>query len=63
MNRRIVAEGVETVAQARSLRGLGCDVMQGFLFSRPVPADEMAKLLRQAQPFTWVAAESVPAPA
>ncbi len=58
MHRRIVAEGVETMAQARALRRLGCDVMQGFLFSRPVPANEMASLLSQSQPYAWAAQES-----
>ncbi len=36
----VVAEGVETEAQADYLRRQGCDVLQGFLFSRPRPADE-----------------------
>jgi diguanylate cyclase (GGDEF)-like protein len=35
---KVVAEGVETEAQARLLRELDCDEMQGYLFSRPVPA-------------------------
>jgi EAL domain-containing protein (putative c-di-GMP-specific phosphodiesterase class I) len=35
----VVAEGVETQEQARLLRLLNCDEMQGYLFSRPVPAD------------------------
>ena len=63
MNRRIVAEGVETIGQARALRSQGCNVMQGFLFSRPVPADEMAGLLSQPQPYAWAAAESLREPA
>jgi EAL domain-containing protein (putative c-di-GMP-specific phosphodiesterase class I) len=37
----VVAEGIETVEQADALRELGCDIGQGFLFSRPVPADEL----------------------
>ncbi len=36
---KVVAEGVETEEQARLLRLLDCDEMQGFLFSRPVPVD------------------------
>jgi diguanylate cyclase (GGDEF)-like protein len=40
-----VAEGVETVEQLDRLRVLGCDRMQGFLFARPKPANEVAGLL------------------
>jgi EAL domain-containing protein (putative c-di-GMP-specific phosphodiesterase class I) len=35
----IVAEGVETEEQSRCLRELGCDEMQGYLFSKPVPRE------------------------
>jgi diguanylate cyclase (GGDEF)-like protein/PAS domain S-box-containing protein len=45
LNLVVVAEGVETESHLAFLRGLGCDQMQGYLFSRPLPADEMAKLL------------------
>jgi EAL domain-containing protein (putative c-di-GMP-specific phosphodiesterase class I) len=38
----VVAEGVETVEQQAALEGLGCDVLQGFLFARPMPADAVA---------------------
>jgi diguanylate cyclase (GGDEF)-like protein/PAS domain S-box-containing protein len=41
-----IAEGVETQAQLDFLRAHACEQYQGYLFSRPVPADEFAKLLR-----------------
>ena len=40
----VVAEGVETEEQLAVLDELGCDIAQGFYFSRPVPADEVASL-------------------
>ncbi|MDA0164055.1 EAL domain-containing protein [Solirubrobacter ginsenosidimutans] len=42
----VVAEGIERPAQAAALRALGCELGQGYLFSRPVPATEAAELLR-----------------
>jgi EAL domain-containing protein (putative c-di-GMP-specific phosphodiesterase class I) len=42
-----VAEGVEIEGQAVMLRQLGCDQAQGFLYSPPVPADQLARMLRQ----------------
>jgi diguanylate cyclase (GGDEF)-like protein len=41
----VVAEGVETVEQADLLRGMGCELAQGFLFSRPVPVDDYRALV------------------
>lgn len=41
----VVAEGVETTAQLDVLKHQGCDMVQGFLFSRPVPEDELAPML------------------
>jgi len=46
----VLAEGVETQAQLDLLRNMGCDMAQGFLFSRAIPADKMARLLGE-QPF------------
>ena len=46
----VVAEGVENVEQETFLRAHGCDEMQGFLISKPVPARQMAELLRPMVP-------------
>lgn len=45
---RITAEGVEDEGQALFLRSAGCDRMQGFFFARPMPADQMDAMLREA---------------
>ncbi|MGE3297050.1 MAG: EAL domain-containing protein [Porticoccaceae bacterium] len=48
---RTVAEGVETEDQAEFLRGLGCALHQGYLYSRPLPAAEFERLyIRDADP-------------
>lgn len=44
----LVAEGVETNYQMKTLHQLGCEEMQGYLFSRPVPAFEAERLLNNA---------------
>ena len=41
----VVAEGIETEAQYVLLRDIGCDVGQGYLFSRPLQADDAARLI------------------
>jgi len=46
LNLRVIAEGVETEAQAAFLRSVHCDEMQGYLFSKPRPASEIEDLLR-----------------
>ncbi|HKJ22210.1 MAG TPA: EAL domain-containing protein, partial [Gammaproteobacteria bacterium] len=45
LNLRVVAEGVETQAQASFMREQGCHLGQGFLFHRPLPADQVAALI------------------
>jgi polar amino acid transport system substrate-binding protein len=45
MNLSIVAEGVETEAQFSVLKSLNCDKAQGYLFSRPLPAKDIERLL------------------
>lgn len=44
---KVVAEGVEDAEQLGLLREFACDQLQGYLFSRPVPAEEFALMLRQ----------------
>jgi EAL domain-containing protein (putative c-di-GMP-specific phosphodiesterase class I) len=43
----VIAEGVETEAQLNFLRRRDCDEMQGFYFSRPIPATEFGQMLRE----------------
>ncbi len=49
MQLKVVAEGVETEAQLNYLSHNHCDEIQGYYFSKPVPADEFAKLLRDGK--------------
>lgn len=50
LNMKVVAEGIETVEQAMTLRDQGCEFGQGFLFCRPIPAHEIPDLLRNWTP-------------
>jgi len=45
----VIAEGVETVQQADFMLSLGCDYIQGFLYSRPIPWEEFENMLSGAQ--------------
>jgi EAL domain-containing protein (putative c-di-GMP-specific phosphodiesterase class I) len=42
-----VAEGVETVEDWKLLRNLGCDLAQGYLLAKPMPAEELVGWMRQ----------------
>ncbi|MCG3115519.1 MAG: EAL domain-containing protein [Candidatus Manganitrophus sp. SA1] len=46
---KVVAEAVETVEQLSFLRALKCDQMQGYLFSKPLPAEEITRLLAEGK--------------
>ncbi|MCH2594206.1 MAG: EAL domain-containing protein, partial [Pirellulales bacterium] len=46
---RVVAEGIENEEQFRKLNEMGCDIGQGYLFSKPMPHDEVVKLLESNQ--------------
>jgi diguanylate cyclase (GGDEF)-like protein/PAS domain S-box-containing protein len=49
----VVAEGVETATQVAELRRLGCDLAQGYYFSKPAPPERISELLREHPP--WAA--------
>jgi polar amino acid transport system substrate-binding protein len=47
MDLEVVAEGVETEEQLFFLKRENCDKAQGYLFSKPIPAEELEELLRK----------------
>lgn len=49
LDMKIVAEGVETEAQAKLLRLIKCDEMQGYLFSKPVPLEQIEAMLANCE--------------
>jgi EAL domain-containing protein (putative c-di-GMP-specific phosphodiesterase class I) len=55
LNIKVVAEGVETPEQLRILRQLGCDEVQGYLISKPVPAHQIPELMQRASFFEPIA--------
>ncbi len=50
LNLIVIAEGVETKEQFELLRSMNCPVIQGYYFSRPIPADEIAAWMQTALP-------------
>jgi diguanylate cyclase (GGDEF)-like protein/PAS domain S-box-containing protein len=47
MGIEVVAEGVETMEQARLLRELGCDILQGYVFAKPMSATDLAAFITE----------------
>lgn len=47
LNMLVIAEGVETEEQVLRLQGLGCDIIQGFYYARPMPVDEFEKYIEE----------------
>jgi EAL domain-containing protein (putative c-di-GMP-specific phosphodiesterase class I) len=59
----VVAEGVETAGQLALLAAHGCDLMQGYYFSKPVPAAEFGRMLREGATLDLGPIRRQPAPA
>lgn len=49
MKLKVVAEGVETREQLEALRRYGCDMVQGYLFSKPVSTEDITRMLREGK--------------
>jgi EAL domain-containing protein (putative c-di-GMP-specific phosphodiesterase class I) len=60
---RVIAEGVETLEEVAFLRAYRCEEAQGYYFSRPVPPQQFAMLLRNGMPEPSVALQRSPATA
>jgi EAL domain-containing protein (putative c-di-GMP-specific phosphodiesterase class I) len=58
----VLAEGVETEEQLAFLRARGCDRMQGYLFSKPLPPDELTQLLRDGRSLPGLDSGELPVP-
>jgi EAL domain-containing protein (putative c-di-GMP-specific phosphodiesterase class I) len=66
MSMSVIAEGVETQDQLQKLEALGCTCAQGYYFSRPVPAGDLAVILERdvlKRDFRWLDDGTGPCPA
>ncbi|MDQ7048568.1 MAG: EAL domain-containing response regulator [Enterobacterales bacterium] len=48
LDMNIVAEGVETLEHFECLKEMGCDIAQGYYFSRPIPAEQLSELIKRS---------------
>jgi diguanylate cyclase (GGDEF)-like protein len=62
LNLQVVAEGVENEGQLQLLGARHCDLIQGYLYSPPVPADAFARLLQEDRRLDYVSKGPAPAP-
>lgn len=60
LNLRLIAEGIETAGELSYLRSLACDDMQGYYFSRPVPAPVFEQMLREDRRLEFAAENGGP---
>lgn len=58
LNMRVVAEGIETIEQLRSLQSLGCHLGQGYLYARPMSEAHMTNWAFTGDPALWRTAVS-----
>lgn len=56
----VIAEGVETEEQLYALRAMGCDIVQGYYFSKPVPPEEYERFVEQRKQYEENAPETAP---
>ena len=49
---KTIAEGIETAEQNTFMESLGCDIMQGHFFSKPMPADDITQVFSNSLPIT-----------
>jgi len=56
----LIAEGVETSGQFKLLQSLKCNEVQGYLFSKPLPGNEMTNLLTKNDPYVFSTRHAVP---
>jgi EAL domain-containing protein (putative c-di-GMP-specific phosphodiesterase class I) len=47
LNAEVIAEGIETIEQRQLIDDLGCNLVQGYLFGRPMPPEEALRFARQ----------------
>jgi EAL domain-containing protein (putative c-di-GMP-specific phosphodiesterase class I) len=45
IGKQVLVEGVETIEMESSLRKIGCDYLQGYLFARPMPEEDLIRFL------------------
>ena len=48
LNLHVLAEGVEEESQVEAFREMGCDLIQGYYYSRPLPKEEFIEFVRNA---------------
>ncbi len=58
LNIKTIAEGVEKIEQANKLRGLGCNIVQGFYYAKPMPLYDFIQFLSVSNVFSFLSPET-----